>query len=644
MSEQAPIPLPEAKASVPVQDLEQVYDQFDSHIPESVAEAQAVITDLRGTSDRLVITEDSAELDGQPVSAELAADVKNIANAGLDTWRLKSAERAAWTKAASANHVSELTDTQRSRLRALKPDAAMPDAMALPLLKADAHKRLSLDEAIAADQGKKVAAVREPKAERVAREQAEAKKSADAEALTKAREEAYKRVSAFYEKPGRATAAAPDIRKATGLSFEDVQHLGYGSYAELENAAIDWKLEQTEKAERAAAKAAAEKREADYQAERQAYRDKRDAAAERVEKLSYAEKLKRGGEIGLRRQPGLAEDIRGAAIDQAEAEGHHVNTMRPSEGYVVPRRSAAAEAETARTVAALKAFHRGEQLSASESDSELAANSFTDVASLLERRRLQLEAEQAAQPADTDDSDIAEAEVIPMGSGENSSRSAGTELTPTGRTEPEIIDAELTMEGGLRARARRAWDSARVRLAAFNASRPRPLDRASVMWTNGTQRAGEYFRDDEKGTRRKIVGGALAATLLAGVVYLEASGHGVGFHHHGSNAQEATNGHGGGGNGNDLPPKGGAPRPEGTPTHLESSVKLGQGDTVWGSVNEYAAQHGRHLTEQQTQLITDKVLKANNLTWSSAHNVPVGYQVHFNQQQFDDWLKLTEKK
>jgi hypothetical protein len=643
---EAPTNVPETNAAVSEADLQQAYDRYEKlYIPDSLEDAQGAVSDLRATSDRLIIKEDSAEIDGNSVNRELASDVKKIADSGIDHWRLNAKDRAFYASAANVEHPSQLTTEQRSLLRQLKPDASMPDSMAMPLLRENASKRLSLDEAIAGEQGKKVAAIREPKGERAARERAEQKaekeKLTAEEERTKAREEAFERVSAFYEKPERATAAGPDIRKATGLSHQDVLRLGFKSYTELENAAVDWKLEQVAEAERAAKKAAADKREADYQAELQAHRDKRAAAAERVEKLSYAEKLKLGGEFALNRQPGLREKIRENAIAQAEEEGLSVGSMKPSEGYVVPRRSAAAEAETQKTVDALKAFHAGRQLSATESDPEAAAERFTEIANLLEQRRQQLVSEETTDVDDPDD--IAEAELIPLEGGD--SKKPGAELVLASEADSDIDDTELLLEDGLGARARRMWDRARVRLAAFNAGRPRPLDRLSVMMQNGAQRTGEYFNDDEKGTRRKIIGGALAATLLAGAVYLEASGHGLGFHHHGSNAQEATNGRGGnGGNGNDLPPKHHGLGPETGSTNVESSIQLKQGDTVWGSVNEYAAQHGHHLTEAQTQLITDKVLKANNLNWSSAHNVPVGYQVHFNQQQFDDWLKLTEKK
>lgn len=655
MSEQVHIPTnPEDTANVSANDqLEQAYDRFDHYVPDSVADAQSTLDVLRSTSEGLV--------DLESVDPELASDVKSIADAGLNNWRLKAPERAAWDKAANAMHVSELTDTQRTRLRDLKPDAAMPDAMALPLLRADADKRLSLDEAIATEQGKKVAQVREPKAERTARERAEQEKETAERELTKAREEAYSRVAAFSKKPEREHAAGADIRKATGLNHDDVQRLGYGTYADLEKTALAWQATQDKIAQREAAKAESKKREEAYQADLQAHRDERAAAAKRVEQLSYAEKLKRGGEIGLRRQPGLAEEIRTAAIDRAESEGLNVATMRPSEGYVVPRNEAG-EQRASEMAALLRAFNRGEQPSALETDPEAAREVATDIASMLKnyaQKRAEADSEvdpgaavelHADGPFELEDEGRWPAWFRRSVSGTNPDRTnrakRRTDAETDSETDLETGDPEeLLTETGMRARFGRMVDLARIRLAGLRADRPRPLDRLSVMAANRVNATSEYFGDEEKGKRRKIIAGVVGAAAAGALIYLEVSGHGVGFHHHSSDTQEAATpkgGSNGGNNAQDLPPKHHLPTPE-APVPTESAISLKSGDTVWGSVSQYAQQHGHQLTEQQTQSITGQVLKANHLTWASAHNVPVGYQVHFNQQQFDDWLKLSEK-
>lgn len=140
--------------------------------------------------------------------------------------------------------------------------------------------------------------------------------------------------------------------------------------------------------------------------------------------------------------------------------------------------------------------------------------------------------------------------------------------------------------------------------------------------------AKEYYSDEEKGKRRKIITAVAGVVAVGGAVtlaILEARGQGMGLTAH----HAAYNGH-----------DSQLPFPNGQPD-VVSNLSLEHGSTAWGKVGEYAQQHGHTLTQLQEQFITNKVLQANGLDWTTARSLPDGFSLQMNNRLFEEWLKQS---
>ncbi|MGB4759490.1 MAG: hypothetical protein WBP26_05540 [Candidatus Saccharimonadales bacterium] len=154
------------------------------------------------------------------------------------------------------------------------------------------------------------------------------------------------RVAMFASDPKRKFAAAPTIRKATGLTYQKVLEAGYSSYDELEKEALKWQAEQEAAASArdrlADISAVADEHAAAWTATANAERAARAVTNDRVKKLSYKAKLEAGGEIALKRNPGLADKIREGVIAQVKNEGLSAGHLEPSHVQVVVDENAVA--------------------------------------------------------------------------------------------------------------------------------------------------------------------------------------------------------------------------------------------------------------------------------------------------------------
>ncbi|MCA9327261.1 hypothetical protein KDA14_01910, partial [Candidatus Saccharibacteria bacterium] len=198
----------------------------------------------------------------------------------------------------------------------------------------------------------------------IAADEVDAARTEREQALSQARDAAVNSMAKALRR-GKITehSAGPDYIKATGLSHEDVMRLGFKGFAGLAEAGRERQAEQAERkaqrAELAAKQAAQEERNAAavaWRAEIDAAKAGRDAAADRIEGISYKQKLENGGELGLKRNPDLAAELRQAAVAQAEAEGHDVSDEKPRYHHV-RKPSATQLSEQAKTVEALKNFY-----------------------------------------------------------------------------------------------------------------------------------------------------------------------------------------------------------------------------------------------------------------------------------------------
>lgn len=66
---------------------------------------------------------------------------------------------------------------------------------------------------------------------------------------------------------------------------------------------------------------------------------------------------------------------------------------------------------------------------------------------------------------------------------------------------------------------------------------------------------------------------------------------------------------------------------------------LKQGHTIWGDTTDYATQHGVHLTDHQTYLAVNSILKQNHLSWEQARHLRAGYDWHVNQAVLEELAK-----
>ncbi len=150
-------------------------------------------------------------------------------------------------------------------------------------------------------------------------------------------------------------AAGPDYRKATGLSHEDVQRLGFKSFSELattarERRAQEEKLEAEQRAHDEY-RAKAEDAAAAWRKDADALRDSRSPHTaelrDKLEGATYKERLEMGGQLGIQRAKKAAEI---ADAKHQAGQKRHVHVSEPSE---------AAKKSQAETVAALRAHARG---------------------------------------------------------------------------------------------------------------------------------------------------------------------------------------------------------------------------------------------------------------------------------------------
>lgn len=169
-------------------------------------------------------------------------------------------------------------------------------------------------------------------------------------------------------------SAGPDYIKATGLSHENVQRLGFSGFADLADAGRAKNAERAERQARIAELTAKQAERNERKAAARAWRDEldannaaRDAGAKRVEGITYRLMLGHGGELGLKRNPELAEQLRKEAIARAKAEGHNVSDMEPRY-YPVPDKTSKTAQDTVDALERFDAAMYGSQQSGTESD------------------------------------------------------------------------------------------------------------------------------------------------------------------------------------------------------------------------------------------------------------------------------------
>ena len=177
-----------------------------------------------------------------------------------------------------------------------------------------------------------------------------------------ARLEAFPRVAEFMANPDSEFAAGPDIRKATGLSHQDITvGLGYGSFSELKQDAAAWKQEQEANAAKEAALAENRAKEQAYQDQMNVHRQKRSEADQKVADLeagkrpmTYREKLLAGGERGVALLEASRAMSREDAIGSAALQGYSVGHLKAEKTHV--HTNPAAEARQSEYATKLKEF------------------------------------------------------------------------------------------------------------------------------------------------------------------------------------------------------------------------------------------------------------------------------------------------
>src|SRR5206468_2757764 len=127
-------------------------ERLEQYVPESIEDAKQTLSIAASMGSGVERTEDSATFMGEEVPVESAEKLNSFVDKGLQNYRLNAAGRKEWSSAANALHPTELSKPLRERMNSLKTDPNEPSSRVFNLIKAEASRRLSLDEAVAAEQ------------------------------------------------------------------------------------------------------------------------------------------------------------------------------------------------------------------------------------------------------------------------------------------------------------------------------------------------------------------------------------------------------------------------------------------------------------------------------------------------------------
>lgn len=449
-------------------------------------------------------------------------------------------------------------------------------------------------------------------------------KAAEQDALNERRTTAMQKLNDAV-KTGTVTefSAGGDYVKATGLSHEDVQALGFNGFGELKSAALAYGAEQEAADAQALAKAAkelekTERREAakehadTWRAEVDAMQGKLLPEAP-AEELSFAEKLRRGGELGVKREQELATKAREKAEAEARATADEKWLERASTYEVVT--DAAGEARQAELADLLRRHDRA--VLEAQADAEPDALSEApqmDIVELMRQAR-----------ANVLESEAAEAEL----DAEESDTHLDIEL-PDVETDPGDPDSVRITEKGLK-----------NRLTAL-------FIRAQNALKSSIREGGELNAPVSKYRKAAVGAVGVAAIVLAtkfgyelatdnGNMPTPATGpEGVDTGTLQDRINEATE------QAQDLANQGG---PEST---ADSTRELAAGSNPWNESVSYAQELGYDLSSndpsdvQAIDAIKDRVVAMNNIT--DANSLPVGYELRMpNPAEIEEIMKQYKK-
>ncbi len=460
-------------------------------------------------------------------------------------------------------------------------------------------------------------------------------------------------------------ADGPAVTKA-GLGHEKVMAAGFSGYQELRDESKDWVAkadardrvsdDELNAESRLQARAEGVQREADYQAEMKTMRSERDAnkaAAEakyatdrraaiieahqdRIDGIVYSAKIKGGGQNAFDKNPEAAAKIKQEATERvvAEVEAEGFDFKRGDERHYKVTRNLAGEARSAEMAELLSDFRKGKLVQHETAEQRAEKTSFDQLKQDVE----------ADFPNSENDKDF--------------DAHADEALKLVAYAEP-ITDPS---EKGMRSRTKRIMAKAAAALKGlrmvehpeYSSKRPSDAKKSgkrsvsafiATKYTMGTQRVGEYFGDEEKGTRRKVGAVVVGAIAVGTIAFLSYKGLQSGSSNGG--AQEAANNgpsggsgaanhpgtggnHGGSGAGNHH--GGGSHTPNHQPAHTTPAhhnvAKLKPGENPWTAARADLVQHGNlHPTDAQIQVNDARILHVNHISPEQAHHLAVGTEL-----------------
>lgn len=172
-----------------------------------------------------------------------------------------------------------------------------------------------------------------------------------------------------------------------------------------------------------------------------------------------------------------------------------------------------------------------------------------------------------------------------------------------------IVDSR---EPGMRARLKRMFGKARDLLANAGAY-------AGMKYENGKARAAEYYTDEERGDRRKILSAVVGAVVLTGsayLVYKSVAGHGGESHLAGHKPAHTGN------------TTGTVKAPWTTRPAAPATVELNQGSNPWYVARDVLKSRGNpHPTNLQINDLDRRILKLNHWTRAMARHLAAGTEV-----------------
>jgi len=419
------------------------------------------------------------------------------------------------------------------------------------------------------------------------------------------RAETFDRIAEFSESPEREFAAGPDIRKATGLLHEDVMKLGYNSYADLESAVL---------------------------AERAAETDQAAAVEARAEGIFYRKKLENGGEIGLKRMPGLEAQLRDEALSEASAEqeaNQPPQTDKPTDNADGPDYAGRHRKPDHRQEGGLES--RGKHRKPVTPMAELGEQWVTEAQSGSKHAAEKLSTELAKRFEDADKDELSTAYLMNALYDQANARLTKASEVRSGRMDEPPLRDEITDSSpkGLRARVKRIFAKGHDMLSSATSY-------ANTKYTMGLQRSKEYFGDEEKGKKRKVVAwglGAVAAVAAGVALY---KGIDVGQHHtkdaHDAAPTVSPSGGGSAAGHHSAATLAGASQGHeaahhAAQAHAEAATLHYRGDTIWTEVKRHLTeQNGKKPSNAEVLKHTRATLKANGLTWGQARRLPIGYE------------------